>query len=141
MKVYINKHLQEQFDKRVKYGKIELEEKSIVQVLVQREKNGLQINELKGCIELNTTPKTFLIVNVYQNKINNEMAMKGLTVLTEKQLRLSRNFGKGNRLKDRYKMKTETLIFEDKFFDYSTYDDYFKQIKWTEQDVINTVKP
>lgn len=140
MKVYVNEHLQEQFGKRVRQGELALENKSIVTVLVQREKNGTKINQLKGCIELQTVPKMYLIVNVYTNKENQTMAMKGLTVLTEKQLILSRNFKNGNHLAQKYKMKTEELIFENKFFDYGTYDDYFKGYVWNENDVIKTLE-
>lgn len=136
MKVYINKHLQEQFSNRVKQGRLELNKRSLVEVLVQREKNGTIINQLKGCIALDTFPKTYLIVNVYKHKQTQEFVMKGLTVLTEGQLKTSRNFGCGNKLKKAFKMNTETVLYKEKYFDLLDYEDFFKGIEWSEEDVI-----
>ena len=62
--------------------------------------------------------------------------MKGLTVLTEKQLKLSRNFGYGNKLSKAFKMNTDKIYFEDKYFDLNDYLDLFKELEWNEDDVI-----
>ena len=134
MNVYINKHVQEQFDNRTRTQEdITLEQKSSMRVLVQREKNGKKIDVLKGCIRLENG--LYLIVNIYKHIKTKKLTMKALTVLTNKQLRLSRNFGKGNQLKNYFNVKTENVILEDKFFDYNTYIDYFKEVEWSESDV------
>ena len=132
MKLYINNHVQDQYDTRAK-GMLNLQGVHNMKVLVQREKNGLKINQLKGCFKVNGV---YLIANLYKNKHTDALALKGLTVLTQKQMELSRNFGCGNHLKTTYNMKIDNIEYEEKFFDYNDYNDFFKTYNWSEDDVV-----
>lgn len=134
--IYINKHTLESFTKRNKNQKIDLSVGGIVEVnvLVQRHIKERNITALKGVVTLKNG--LFLLVNIYKNKINNILTMKTLTILTEFQLITSYNLNFGNHLNKGYNVIVDNILVEDKFFDYSLYDDFLNGIEWTEDDVV-----
>jgi len=105
-----------------------------IEIIIQREIKGKKITALKGLVRLNDN--AFALVNLYENNISKELFAKTLTILTAKQLKLSRNLHFGNKLNFSYQTQKPEILNRDKWFD-NDYTDYLKSIVWTEDDVVH----
>lgn len=114
---YINNHSQE----REEIKKINNNVKMFI--VKQVEKNGLKVNVNRGLLE--TKKGNFIILNIYEDIKTKKLFAKTLTVLTSKQLALSRNMNKGK--KERgivYNLNIKKIQYEESFFDYQSFKDY-----------------
>jgi len=138
--LYINEHINNQYNDRINKAdfKVTLQITNEMILLVQREKNGTLIKEIKGCIKL--TSGLYLIVNTYLEKTSKDVSMKGLTVLTKNQLKSSKNFAKGNHLTKKVELKVDELVYEEMYFDYSKYSDIYKDLEWDETGVTYKIR-
>jgi hypothetical protein len=137
--LYINEHIEKQYQDRLfaATSNMPLTITNEMTLLIQRQKNGLEIKEIKGCIKLENG--LYLIVNTYLKKNSKDISMKGLTILTKKQLNLSRNFKNGNHLETPVKIKVSGTLKGEMYFDYSKYEDIYKNLEWDETQVVSTL--
>jgi len=103
--------------------------------LVQREiGKGRKVDpHLKACIRLSDF--TYLVFNLYEDIASGELSAKGLTILTDGQLRWSNNLGKGNHLNLGFKINIKSSSEREAYFD-DGYKDYLRKINWNENQVI-----
>ena len=134
--LYINSHIEKQYADRLYAvsNKQRLQPTKEMILLIQREQNGKPIEAIKGCIKL--VNGLYLIVNVYLKKSSKDIQMKGLTVLTKKQLDLSNNFRNGNHIEKVVKINIDAMVLKEKFFDYNDYSDIYKDLEWDESQII-----
>jgi hypothetical protein len=134
----VNTHTRGAFsDRKVVLNALELSGEQEMYFLVQREiGRGKKITpHLKGCIKL--SDYTYLVFNLYQEVSTGEFFAKALTVLTDKQLRVSNNLGKGNHLNLGFKVCFKSSNDREAYFDEKEgYIDYLRKINWNESQVI-----
>jgi hypothetical protein len=131
-KFYINHHTIDRFkNRKTKEIDFELPKEIQIAVMPQRSKEfkNVEINKLRGIIPIKNG--LFIVGNIYEK--DDELIFKTLTILTEKQLRYSSNFARGNYLKRGYLSPRPEIITQDKFFD-SSYEDFLDKIEWDEMD-------
>lgn len=115
--LYINNHSQE----REEIKKINNNIKMFI--VKQVEKNGIKVNVKRGLLE--TKKGNFIILNIYENNKTKKLFAKTLTVLTSKQLALSRNMNKGIKEKGIvYNLNIKEIQYKEIFFDYESFKDY-----------------
>ena len=132
-KFYINRHTLERFkDRKTKEINFQLPKEIMIAVMLQRSKDNrnIQVNKLRGVIPIKNN--LFIVGNIYEK--DEGLSFKALTILNEKQIKYSSNFGRGNYLKRGYLSERPKIVLEDKYFD-NTYQDYFRDIKWEEVDL------
>jgi len=132
-KFYINHHTLERFkDRKTKEINFQLPKEIMIAVMPQRTKDNknIQVNKLRAVIPIKNN--LFIVGNIYEK--DHGLSFKALTILNEKQIKYSSNFGKGNYLTRGYLSERPKIVLEDKYFDKS-YEDYFRDIKWEEVDL------
>lgn len=105
--------------------------------LIQREVGcGKKVSpHLKACIRL--SDYTYLVFNLYQEVSTGNLFAKGLTILTDSQLRVSNNLGKGNHLNLGFKVNFKSSNDREAYFNAKDdYVDFLRKISWNESQVI-----
>jgi hypothetical protein len=132
-KFYINHHTLERFkDRKTKEINFQLPGEIQIAVMPQRTKDfkNIEVNKLRAVIPIKNN--LFIVGNIYEK--DGGLIFKALTILSEKQLRYSSNFARGNYLNRGYLSERPKVIIEDKYFD-NSYHDFLSDIEWEETDV------
>lgn len=119
--LYINPHSNQ---------RVQIDSKSLKNVktfiVKQVGKNGVDIQFNRVVIPHN---KNYIIMNIYQSIDSKKFYGKTLTVLTEGQLKTSRNMNKGKAEEYGLQLTIKSVKEDDVFFDYKEYIDYLNQSK------------
>lgn len=117
--LYVNEHTLEKSISRI--GKVDFNVQSM-KILFQKYRKEIEINDFKGLLDLGFGKA---IINIYEK--NGKFYGKVLTILTESQLILSKNFWFYSRVEKEIPIKIKKVIKENRFFDYD-YNNIFDKL-------------
>lgn len=119
--LYINPHSNERV--KIKISNLTQDIKSYIVKQVGKNNKDIEFNRVVVPYESN-----YIIMNIYQDSNTKKFYGKTLTVLTEQQLRTSRNMNGGKAEEYMLRLRFNSIKEEDKFFDYrNNFIDYLNQ--------------
>lgn len=113
---YINDHSRVRTSPNLRPGDV-----TYAYTVMQVGKNGLGITHQRLVIP---NGRYYCIANLYRHKESDRIYAKALTMLSESQLRSSRNMNCGKPLGPSYRITIGKILQEEKFFDYKQYEDF-----------------
>ena len=119
--LYINPHSNERV--KIKITNLKQDIKTYIVKQVGKNNKDIEFNRVVVPYESN-----YIIMNIYQDSNTKKFYGKTLTVLTEQQLRTSRNMNGGKAEEYMLRLRFNSIKEEDKFFDYrNNFIDYLNQ--------------